>query len=391
MNCKIKKRVSKKVSEIVSNVRARGDSALIEYTKKFDKVRLTAKDLRVSEREINASFQDIDSSLILALKSAIENVSKFYRKQLPKNFKIKTEEGKKIEERFIPIEKVGIYIPGGQAPLVSSVYMCAIPAIVAGVRDIVMVSPPNSKGFINSYILATASLLKIKEIYKVGGAQAIASLAFGTETIPKVDKIVGPGNEYVTEAKRQVFGTVGIDMLAGPSEVAIVAGRKANAEYIIKDLEAQIEHKSGTGIVITLSQAIYNNLRKVNIPCAYLVKAKNLDEAANIINKLAPEHLEVMLRDSAKFVRKLRHSGAVFLGDYSAVVLGDYIAGPSHVLPTGATARFFSGLSVYDFLKRMHIISYPKKAAVKDFEAMQKIAALEGMNKHIESLKVRIS
>ncbi|MBN2120136.1 MAG: histidinol dehydrogenase [Candidatus Omnitrophica bacterium] len=390
-NGNIKRRISKKVSRIIDDIRVKKDLGLIEYTKKFDKVKLQPRDLQVSEREINASFQDLDSSLILSLKAVMENLFKFYRRQSPKNFKFKTEDGTKIEERYMPLERVGIYIPGGQAPLVSSVYMCGVPAIVAGVKEIVVASPPDSRGFINPYILATASILKIKEVYKVGGAQAIAGLALGTETIAKVDKIVGPGNEYVTEAKRQLFGVAGIDMLAGPSEVVIVAGRKANPEYIIKDLEAQTEHRSGLGIVITLSKSLFKQLRKTNIRNAYLISVKNLEEAIYLVNKIAPEHLEVMLRSSAKFIKKLRHCGAVFLGDYSPVSLGDYVAGPSHVLPTGGTARFFSGLSVYDFLKRTHVVSYSKKALVKDFEALEKVANLEGMKKHIDSVKIRIS
>ena len=386
----LNKRIVNKVTGIISNVRQRRDQALLEYTNKFDKVKLSIKDLKVSEREINASFQELDSAMILALKEAIDNVFKFYRKQLPKNFKLKTDEGRKIEEKFLPLERVGMYIPGGQAPLVSSVYMCAIPAIVAGVKDLVLVSPPDKNGFLNPYILAVASILKIKEIYKVGGAQAVAGLAIGTDTIKRVDKIVGPGNEYVTEAKRQLFGTTGIDMLAGPSEIAIVAGKKANLNYIIKDLEAQTEHRSGIGLVVVLNRQVFNQLKKTNIPNSYLVKAADIDEAAGIINDFAPEHLEVMLPNPSGFVKKIHNAGAIFMGDYSPVPLGDYIAGPSHVLPTSETARFFSGLGVYDFLKRVHVISYSKKALVKDVNFLEKIAGLEGMTKHIESVRVRL-
>ncbi|MCD6539490.1 MAG: histidinol dehydrogenase [Candidatus Omnitrophica bacterium] len=385
-----KRKISKKVSKIIEDVRLRGDSAVIEYTKSFDKVKLTSKTLKITEEEINSSFSSLDSSLILSLKTAIDNVFKFYRQQLPKKFKLKTEEGKKIEEVFLPLEKVGIYIPAGQSPLVSSVYMSAIPAIVAGVKQIILVSPPTFNGSINPYILATASLLKIKDIYKVGGAQAISALAFGTDTIPKVDKIVGPGNEYVTEAKRQVFGIVDIDMLAGPTELVVVAGRKANPEYILKDLQAQTEHRLSIGIVITLSKTLSKQLRKVNLPSVYLIEAKNLEEAVNLVNKISPEHLEIMLKDWRSFLKKLRHAPAVFLGDYSPVALGDYLAGPSHVLPTGGSARFFSGLSVYDFLKRVHLVYYSKKALLKDSQALEKIASLEKMEKHIESVKVRL-
>ncbi len=388
-NGAVKKRIAKSVSRIIETVKNKKDQALVYYTRKFDRVSLPLKKIKVSEAEISAAFNELNSDLIFSLKEIIENISSFYREQLPKNFRLKTEEGKILEERFVPVDTAGIYVPAGQSPLVSSVYMSIIPALVSGVKKIVLVSPPNQQGFINPYILAVASLLKIKDIYKIGGAQAIAALAFGTETVPKVDKIAGPGNEYVTEAKRQVFGSVAIDMLAGPSEVAIVADSKASLRFVLKDLDAQIEHRFGLGIVVTTSGALLKQIKSSNVK-GYAVGVKDLDEAAEIINAIAPEHLEVFVKEPYQFVRKIRNAGAVFVGDYSPVALGDYVAGPSHVLPTGGTARFFSGLSVYDFLKRIHIVNYTKKALLKDKNALEKIASLENMRRHIESVNIRL-
>jgi histidinol dehydrogenase len=385
-----KKRVGSKVSQIIEAVRNRSDNAVLQYTRQFDKVKFTSNDLRVSEREKNASFGNLETSLILAIKKAIDNVTKFHKKQYPKNIKFKNGEGVKIQEKYLPLDRVGIYVPGGQAPLVSSVYMCAIPAIVAGVREIVLASPPNKEGFIDANILATASMLKIKEIYKVGGAQAIAALALGTNTIPRVDKVVGPGNEYVAEAKRQLFGNTGIDMIAGPSEVVILAGSRANVDFILKDLEAQTEHRKGLGIVITSSRRISRQLGRYNMPGSFLIPVKNLDQALDVVNQIAPEHLEIMMKKTSSILKKVRHAGAIFVGDYTPVAIGDYIAGPSHVLPTNRTARFSSGLSVCDFMKRTHIITYTKKALLNDADDLRKITNLERMKKHAESVDVRI-
>lgn len=382
--------IEDKVASIIRNVREKGDVALIEYTKKFDGVKLDINKLKVSETEISVAFNELNSELIKALKKAIDNVTAFYKTHTYKAVKIRTANGKCISTRYIPFERVGVYVPAGSAPLVSTVYMSVIPAIVAGVKDIVLVSPPQKNGRINPFILAVASLLNIKEIYKVGGAQAIAALSFGTSMIKKVDKIVGPGNKYVTEAKRQVFGYVDIDMLAGPSEVVILAGKDANVEYIIADLEAQMEHNEGIGIVVTNSRNVASRLRKVKID-AVVISVRNLDEAVKVVNKIAPEHLEIMTNKPSSLVRRIKHAGAIFLGDNSPVALGDYISGPSHVLPTGGSARFFSPLTVRDFLKETHIISYTKKALHEDMVPMEKIATLEGMNRHIESVKKRLS
>jgi histidinol dehydrogenase len=385
-----KNRINEKVAKIIKNVRENGDSALLEYTKRFDKVKIAAKELRISESEISAAFNELDSPLISAFKLAIDNVTKFYRRQIPKAVRVKATNGKILISRYVPLDRVGIYVPAGTAPLVSSVYMSVIPASVAGVKEIVLASPPAKDGRLNPFILAVASLLKIKEIYRAGGAQAIAALASGTKTVKKVDKIVGPGNEFVTEAKRQLFGNVDIDMLAGPSEVVILASKDANTDYIVSDLEAQIEHHSGLGILVTNSRKIVRELRKKKAP-GLVLRVKNLEEGCEVVNRVAPEHLEILTKKPASLLKKIKNAGAIFLGENSPVALGDYTAGPSHVLPTGGSSRFFSCLSVKDFLKEVHVISYTKKALQEEAEVLEKIAALEGMSKNIESVKKRLS
>jgi histidinol dehydrogenase len=279
-------------------------------------------------------------------------------------------------------------VPSGTAPLVSSVYMSVLPAKIAGVNEVYVATPPAANGEVNPYILVVANLLKVNAVYKLGGAQAIAAMAFGTKTVPKVDKIVGPGNDYVTEAKRQVFGYCDIDMLAGPSEVVIIANNSANPAHVIADLHAQAEHRNGIAILITSSKKLANCVRK-EVAQGYVILVKNIDEAVDVSNKIAPEHLELMLKQPNKVLKKIKHAGAVFIGPYSPVVVGDYISGPSHVLPTSGTARFFSGLGVNDFIKSTHVIGYSKKALEKVAPAIEKIASLEGMKRHIQSLKSR--
>ena len=385
-----KSNISEKVSKILKDVCEREDDALLEYTKKFDKVKLLPKQLRVSEGEISAAFNELDSSIISAFKLAIDNVTKFYKKEAPQYIKrIKEANGKILINRYVPLERVGVYVPAGTAPLISTVYMSVIPAIVAGVKEIVLATPPRKDKSINPFILAVASLLKIKEIYRIGGAQAIAAMSFGTKTIKRVDKIVGPGNEFVTEAKRQVFGKVDIDMLAGPSEVVIVASRGANIDYIVADLEAQTEHHNGMGIVVTNSAKIIKELRKKKIK-GFVLRVKYLEEACEVVNAIAPEHLEIFTKKPSKILRKIKNAGAIFLGENTPTALGDYTAGPSHVLPTGGSARFFSSLSTKEFLKEIHIISYTKKALQEEAAVVEKIASLEGMQKHIESVKKRL-
>ena len=390
----LKKRVRKnkiydKVSKIIKGVCDNGDSALIEYTKKFDKVKISARELRISESEISAAFNELDSSLISAFKLAIDNVTKFYKGQVPKTIRLKEDNGKTLISRYVPLDRVGIYVPAGTAPLVSSVYMAVIPALVAGVKEVVLVSPPGKDRNINPFILAVGSLLKIKEIYRIGGIQAIAALAYGTKTIRKVDKIVGPGNEFVTEAKRQLFGEVDIDMLAGPSEIVILASKDANIEHIVADLEAQIEHYNGLGILITNSRKIIREVRKRKVP-GLALRVRNLEEGCQAVNCVSPEHLEILTKKPSLLLKKIRNAGAIFLGDYTPVAIGDYTAGPSHILPTGGSSRFFSCLSVKSFLKESHIISYTKKALQEEVQVLERIATLEGMVKHIESVKKRL-
>ena len=385
-----KSHIKEKVSGIIKKVREIGDNALTDYTKKFDKVRINVSELRVSESEISAAFNELDSSIISSFKIAIDNVTRFYKLHLPKTIRIKKDNGKTLTSRYVPLARVGVYVPAGTAPLVSSVYMSVIPALVAGVKDIVLTSPPGKDKNIDPFILAMASLLKIKEIYRLGGSQAIAALACGTKTIKKVDKIVGPGNEFVTEAKKQLFGEVDIDMLAGPSEVVILASKDANVDYIVSDLEAQTEHHNGLGIVITNSKKVIRALRKRKVS-GLALRVRTLDQGCEAVNKIAPEHLEILTRKPSSLLKKIKNAGAIFLGENTPVALGDYTAGPSHVLPTGGSSRFSSCLSVRSFLKEIHVMSYTKKALQEEAAVLEKIAQLEGMTKHIESVKKRLS
>ncbi len=383
-----KKHIEEKVRKILEDVKQNGDEALLKYTRRFDKAKLTVRQLRVDESEISGAFQNITSDFVAALKLITNNVELFYKKQLKKPARVKDEEGILLRENIRPLESVGIYVPAGTAPLVSTVYMTVIPARVAGVKRIVITTPPNKDGHVNPSILAVANLLKVSEIYKVGGAQAMAALAFGTKTIPRVDKIIGPGNMYVTEAKRQLFGYVDIDMLAGPTELVILANRHTNGNYVVADLEAQLEHVGALAIVVTTSKQLIRQIRK-RIPKGYIIFAQNMDEAVTIANEIAPEHVQILTNNPLTIAKKITNAAAIFLGPFSPTAIGDYVAGPSHVLPTLGTARFFSGLCLSDFMKTSHIISYSKKALEKVREPLEKIASLEGLNKHSESVKVR--
>lgn len=384
------KRVEEKVRQIIEDVRIFGDDAVLKYTKKFDRVKMTPKQLKVSQIEISGAYQNITPNFISNLKLIIENVNKFYRKNLKKSWKMKDEDGVVLGENYTALEKVGVYIPAGTAPLVSSVYMTVLPARIAGVKKIVLVSPPDECGRINPHILVIADLLKVDEIYRVGGAQGIAALVYGTKTIPKVDKIVGPGNIYVSEAKRQVFGYADIDMIAGPTELVIIANRYSPPEFIIADLKAQGEHAAGLAILITNSKSLTKEIKSQTDGLnGFIILTKDLDEATEISNRIAPEHLEILVKNPRKLLKKVKNAGAIFLGPYSPTAVGDYVAGPSHVLPTCATARFFSGLSTFDFVKSSHIISYSKRALEKMREPLEKIAGIEGMSKHLDSVKVR--
>ena len=385
------KRVKERVDSIIHDVRVNGDEALLKYTKCFDGVKMTLRQMRVSESEKSAAFQDISPEFISTLKKIIANITKFYTKQQKRSWKQINQDGVFLGEKIDPLERVGVYVPAGTAPLVSCVYMSVLPARIAGVQDIVLVTPPDRNGHINPHILVVADLLKVNEIYKVGGAHAVAALAFGTKTIKKVDKIVGPGNNYVTEAKRQVFGYCGIDMLAGPTELVVIANRYSNVSYCIADLASQAEHFGGLAVLITPSKSLAKEVKQAftGHDKGFIILVKNLDEAIDISNRIAPEHLEILTKNPRKFIKKVKNTGALFLGPYSPVAIGDYFAGPSHVLPTAGTARFFSGLSTNDFLRSTHIISYSKKTLEESKQHIEKLCQIEGLNKHFESVKKR--
>jgi histidinol dehydrogenase len=383
-------RIEEKVRKIIEDVRTAGDEALIKYTKKFDGVKISVRQLKVSEIEISGAYQNISPNFVSSLKVVIENINRFYRKTLRKSWRMKDSDGVVLGENYTALERVGVYIPAGTAPLVSTVYMTVLLAKIAGVKKIALISPPDKNGFINPHILVVADLLKVDEIYRVGGAQGIAALAYGTKTIARVDKIVGPGNIYVSEAKRQVFGQVDIDMIAGPTELVIIANRYSDPKFIIADLCAQAEHTKGLAILITNSKSLAKDVKsQLDANNGFIILTKNLEQAVEITNKIAPEHLEIMVKNPQRLIRGIRNAGAIFLGPYSPTAVGDYVAGPSHVLPTLGTARFFSGLSVFDFMKSSHIISYSKKALEKIKDPLEKIAGIEGLNKHLDSVKVR--
>ena len=385
----IDEKITRVVRRIIKDVGNNGDKALLRWTREFDKVNLSRKRIRVSEGDINRAYQQINCDFIPLLRGAINNVSEFYKKEKKRSFRTR-KEGVVLGRIENPINRVGIYIPGGSAPLVSTVYMSVIPAKLAGVREIVLISPPNDYKEIDAHILVVANLLGIKEIYRVGGVQAIAALAIGTQTIKKVDKIIGPGNAYVQEAKRQVYGFVDIDMLAGPSEVVIIADKSAPTSFVIADLLAQQEHKEGEGILVTTSQKLAEKVSK-EIEKGWIILVENIEQAAELINLLAPEHLEVMLTKANKFVPLIKNAGAIFVGRYSPVAVGDYFAGPNHILPTQGTARFYSCLGIDSFIKTSHYISCSQKGLEKARKVISKLAEIEGMEKHRESVEVRFA
>jgi len=387
-NSHFNKRVAESVKKILDNVRLYGDEAVVRYTRKFDKIKMMPKDMRVTESETSGAYQDIKPEIVTTLKMVTDNINKFYKKQIKKSWRIKDKEGIILGEKVSPIDSVGVYVPSGTVPLVSSVYMTVLPAKIAGVNRVALASPPNKFGSIDPYILVMANLLKVDEIYKVGGAQAIGALAYGTKTIPRVDKIVGPGNMYVTEAKRQVFGYCDIDMLAGPSEVVIIANRYADAQYVKADLMAQAEHAKGVAILVTPSKRLVKAVKN-EVEKGFIILTKNMDEAVEVANLLAPEHLQIMVKNPRAVLKKIKNAGAIFVGPYTPVSVGDYVAGPSHVLPTGGTARFFSGLGIEDFVKRSHIISYTKKALEEVRDAIEKLTTIEGLPKHMDSVNAR--
>jgi histidinol dehydrogenase len=381
-------RIVEKVRRIVEDVKHGGDEALIRYTRKFDRVKLSPKELRASEAEISGAFQNIAPDFVSSLKVAVENVSNYYKRQSKRSWKMTTEDGVVLGEKIRPMESVGVYVPSGTVPLPSTVYMTVLPAKLAGVQKVYLITPPNKFKSVDPHILVVANLLKVDAVYKAGGAQAIAAFAFGTKTIPRVDKIIGPGNAYVAEAKRQVFGYCDIDMVAGPTELVILANDHSDPDFVAADLLAQSEHHQGTSILVTTSKRLAKAMKKVPAR-GYIIVVKNLSQGVDVVNQIAPEHLQIMVKSPQRILKDVRHAGAVFVGPYTPTAVGDYIAGPSHVLPTNGTARFFSGLCISDFMKSSHIISYSRKALEKVKGPIEHIATLEGLTRHMESVRVR--
>jgi len=390
------------VAGIIAAIRQDGDQALLAYTEKFDGEKLTTAQLKVTPQEIEAAYQQIKPGFLDSLTKAVQNITAYHRKQKSDEWFETLPLDVLLGQRLIPLERVGVYVPGGRAKYPSTVLMNAIPAMVAGVKEIALVSPPP----ISPYVLVAAAEVGINEIYRAGGAQAIAALAYGTETIPKVDKIVGPGNIYVTLAKKQVFGQVGIESLAGPSDVLIIADSDAEAEFIAADMLAQVEHDpSSSAVLATNSVKLAEKVEKEIIKQAgklsrreivaaaelVILEVESLNQAVEIANRIAPEHLELEVGSPQRLLEKVRNAGAVFLGPYSPVAVGDYIAGPNHVLPTGGTARFASPLGVYDFVKHQSIIGYTKPALKNVWKDIKLLAEIEGLDGHARSIDVRFS
>ena len=393
------------VREIIENVRENGDKALFEYTEKFDKVKLTS--LEVSEEEIKEAFSSVEEEFIAILEKAAKNIRKFHEKQVRTSFIINDEDGIVTGQKIIPVDRAGLYVPGGTAAYPSTVLMDSIPAKIAGCRDIIMVTPPSADGKVSPVILAAAKIAGVDKIFKVGGAQAVAALAYGTETIPKVDKIVGPGNAFVAEAKKQVFGKVSIDMIAGPSEILIIADRDCEPAFLAADLLSQAEHdKMASAVLICdseeLAKKVGEELEK-QIPLlerkdiarvsidnnGKIIVADDLFKAVDIANELAPEHLELCVDDPFALLDKIRHAGSVFMGKNCPEALGDYYAGPNHTLPTSGTAKFSSPLSVDDFVKKTQYTYYTKDALSRVAEEVSYFAKKEGLTAHARSATIR--
>lgn len=385
----------KAVRTIIEEVKRNKDKALIRFSKKFDGVTLKPSEIKVTQKEINEALNTIDRSFIPSLRRAINNIKDFHKKQKPDQWFETIEDDVIMGLRNIPIETVGIYVPGGRASYPSSVLMNAIPAQIAGVKRIVMATPCGKDKKVNPYVLLAANELGIKEIYKIGGAQAIAALAYGTKIVPKVDKIVGPGNIYVTLAKKLLYGTVGIDKIAGPSDVVIIADESSDVRFIASDMAAQAEHDPlSKAALITNSKDIERDVKNQLKKLGFLKRCefhlvKDLDEAAELSNKIAPEHLELMVAVPQKLLEKITNAGAVFMGPYSPTAVGDYIAGPNHVLPTDGSARFSSPLGVYDFIKKQSVIGFTKTALYKVKKDILKFAAVERLPLHGSSVEIR--
>ncbi len=395
------------VADIIENVRARGDEAVFDYTKQFDKWEITKDTIRVTRDEIEEAFASMDADFIGVMERAAANITAFHQKQLHNSWIDPKPDGSILGQKITPIAVSGVYVPGGKAAYPSSVLMNVLPAKVAGVRKIVMTTPAGSDGKVNPGTLAAAKIAGVDEIYKVGGAQAIAAMAFGTQSIPKVDKITGPGNIFVALAKKACFGYVSIDSIAGPSEILVIADETANPKYVTADLLSQAEHDElASAILITTSETLADQV-SLEIDCflqelsradiirksldnyGYQLIASSMDEAIEAANAIASEHLEILTKDPYQVMTRIENAGAIFLGEYSSEPLGDYYAGPNHILPTNGTAKFFSPLNVDDFMKKTSIISYSRQALEKAHQDIELFAEKEGLTAHANSIRVR--
>lgn len=395
------------VNEIIAKVKSEGDTALFEYTLKFDKFVLNTENIRVTREEIEEAYGKLDSALVEVIRKSAENIRTFHMKQLRNSWFDAKEDGTILGMKITPIAKAGVYVPGGKAAYPSSVLMNVIPAKVAGVSEIIMTTPPGADGKINPGTLVAADIAGVDTIYKVGGAQAVAAMAFGTESVPKVDKITGPGNIFVALAKKAVYGYVSIDSIAGPSEILVLADDTANPRYVAADLLSQAEHDElASAILITTSKDLAQKvseqvdlfvkqlsrseiMQKSLDNYGYILLAENMTDAIDAVNEIASEHLEIFTANPFEVMTKVKNAGAIFMGEYASEPLGDYFAGPNHILPTNGTAKFFSPVNVDDFIKKTSIISYSREALEKVHKDIEKFAESEGLTAHANSIKVR--
>ncbi len=395
------------VNEIITQIREKKDEALFAYTKQFDHCEITKDNIKVTSKEIEEAYKKVDPKLLEVMKKSAANITEFHQKQLHNSWISPKDNGTILGQRITPIEVSGVYVPGGKAAYPSSVLMNVLPAKVAGVSRIIMTTPPGADGKVNPATLVAADIAGVDEVYKAGGAQAIAAMAFGTESIPRVDKITGPGNIFVALAKKACFGYVSIDSIAGPSEILVLADESANPRFVAADLLSQAEHdEMASAILITTSKTLAGQVseeveqftkelsRKEIIEKSlenygYILIAQNMEEAIEAANEIASEHLEILTKNPFETMTKIKNAGAIFLGEYSSEPLGDYFAGPNHILPTNGTARFFSPLNVDDFMKKTSIISYSKDALLKVHEEIELFASKEGLTAHANSIKVR--
>lgn len=395
------------VADILANVKEKGDEALFSYTKEFDKVEVTSDTIRVTEEEIREAYEKVDASLLDVIRKALVNIRSYHEKQRQNSWFTSTESGTMLGQKVTPLNRVGVYVPGGKAVYPSSVLMNIVPAKVAGVPHIVMTTPPGKDGKVNPSTLVAAKEAGADEIYKVGGAQAIGALAYGTKSIAKVDKIVGPGNIFVALAKKAVYGHVSIDSIAGPSEILVLADETANAHYVAADLLSQAEHdEMASAILITTSTQLARDveneiegylkvlsrreiIEKSLENFGYILIAEDMDEAIDAANEIASEHMEIVTKNAFEVMMKVRNAGAIFIGEYSSEPLGDYFAGPNHVLPTNGTAKFFSALSVDDFIKKSSIVYYSRAALQEIHKDIVQFATSEQLTAHANSIAVR--